>query len=396
MIIFALFLEPPGEIFNGLQKIFLSNDLLISDYFEIGGLGAAFLNSGLLAVLSLLLLKYEKTRLNGLSVAALFTIAGFALFGKNLVNVIPILLGVWLYSRYQGEGFQNYIIVGLFGTALAPLVSQIAFTFNFSLVGIIVGGIFGTVVGFLIPPVASHVLVAHEGFNLYNLGFTAGIMGTVLMSVLRSYNFESETQLLWTTRYTNMLFVFLFLYFLSMVVIGYILSLKNDISIKKIKNLWQRSGRIVTDFVISDGFALTLINMGLMGLLFITLLRLINAPLNGPTIGGVFTIVGFSAFGKHPLNTGPVVLGVLFGALTKVWAIQDPAFILALLFSTTLAPIAGFFGAFSGFIAGFLHLSVVMQVTYLHGGLNLYNNGFSGGLVATFLYPILDGLKKEG
>jgi hypothetical protein len=262
--------------------------------------------------------------------------------------------------------------------------------------GILLGALTGLIVGFILPPVASHVLVAHEGFSLYNLGFTAGIVGTILMSILRSYSFETESNLLWSTQYTKILSLFLFIYFLSMILVGYLLTKREGLSLKKLKGLWKRSGRIVTDFVIIDGFSLTLINMGLMGLLYMSLLLIIDAPLNGPTVGGIFTIVGFSAFGKHPFNTGPVVLGVLLGALTNVWTIQEPAFVLALLFSTTLAPIAGFFGGFSGVIAGFLHLSVVMNVSYLHGGLNLYNNGLSGGLVATFLYPLLDGIKKKG
>ena len=392
---FAFLSTPIHEILNGIYKIIFSTDLLITDYFEVGGLGASFLNSGLLGLLSLLLIKMIKTKINGLSVAAIFTIAGFALFGKNLTNVIPIIIGVWSYSLYQKEKFNKYIIPALFGTALAPMVTQIAHTFDFSLFGILLGSLIGILMGFIIPPISSHVLVAHEGFNLYNVGFTAGIIGTITLSIFRSFNFDSQAHLLWSTKYTKIIFIYLCFYFLSMIILGYILTRKNNISIKKLKNLWQKSGRAVTDFVIGDGFPLTLINMGIMGLLYTFLLIIIKAPLNGPTVGGIFTIVGFSAFGKHPFNTGPVVIGVLLGALTKGWALHDPAFILALLFSTTLAPIAGFFGNLSGIIAGFLHLSVVMNITYLHGGLNLYNNGFSGGLVATFLYPLLDGLKKE-
>ena len=396
LIGFAIFSTPSHEIFTGLYKIIFSADLLISDYLKVGGLGAAFINSGLLGLLSLLLIKIKKTKLNGLSIAAIFTIAGFALFGKNLVNVIPIILGVWLYSRYQKENFNNFIIPALFGTALAPMVSQIAYTLNFNTLGILLGVLFGMVIGFIIPPIASHVLVAHEGFNLYNLGFAAGIVGTIIVSIFRTFNFDSKAHLIWSTEFTKIIFIYLCFYFLSMILIGYILAIKNESSIKKIKNLWQKSGRAVTDFVIIDGFPLTLVNMGLMGLLYTVLLIVIRAPLNGPTVGGIFTIVGFSAFGKHPFNTVPVVIGVLLGAVTKGWSLQNPVFILALLFSTTLAPIAGFFGSLSGVVAGFLHLSVVDNVTYLHGGLNLYNNGFSGGLVATFLYPLLDGLKKEG
>ena len=395
IIAFALINTPLNEIIIGYKKIVFSTDILISDYIKIGGLGASFINSGLLGLIALLFIKINKTKLNGLSIAAIFTISGFSLFGKNTINVIPIIIGVWLYSIYQKEQFNKFIIPALFGTALAPMVSQIASIFNFSITGIILGIFLGIIIGFIIPPIASHVIVAHEGFNLYNIGFTAGIIGTIIISVFKAFNLDFQGQLLWSTQFTKPIFIFLCFYFVSMILIGYILANKNNHSLKNIKKLWKRPGRAVTDFVISDGFSLTLINMGIMGLAYTLVIILIRAPLNGPVVGGIFTIVGFSAFGKHPFNTAPIVIGVLLGALTKGWTLQDPSFILALLFSTTLAPIAGFFGSISGIIAGFLHLTLVGNLVYLHGGLNLYNNGFSGGLIATFLYPLLDGLKKE-
>ena len=37
-----------------------------------------------------------------------------------------------------------------------------------------------------------------------------------------------------------------------------------------------------------------------------------------------------------------------------------------------------------------------MNVAFLHGGINLYNNGFAGGFVASFLVPLLDFLKRNG
>lgn len=62
---------------------------------------------------------------------------------------------------------------------------------------------------------------------------------------------------------------------------------------------------------------------------------------------------------------------------------------LALLFSTTLAPIAGEFGILMGILAGFLHSSVALNVGIVYGGMNLYNNGFAGGIVAIFMVPVI-------
>ena len=106
-------------------------------------------------------------------------------------------------------------------------------------------------------------------------------------------------------------------------------------------------------------------------------------------------MMGFGAFGKHPRNAIPVMLGVFLATQLKLWDTNATGAILAALFGTTLAPISGQFGWKAGILAGFLHMSMVMNVGYLHGGLNLYNNGLSGGIVAATLVPILDAFREE-
>ena len=68
---------------------------------------------------------------------------------------------------------------------------------------------------------------------------------------------------------------------------------------------------------------------------------------------------------------------------------------LALLLSTTLAPIAGEFGFLAGILAGFLHSSVALNVGIVYGGMNLYNNGFAGGIVAIFLVPVIQSIRDR-
>jgi hypothetical protein len=65
------------------------------------------------------------------------------------------------------------------------------------------------------------------------------------------------------------------------------------------------------------------------------------------------------------------------------------------LFSTTLAPIAGTYGMVAGLIAGALHMILVTNVGVIHGGITLYNNGFSGGIVASVMIPVIDAFMKE-
>jgi hypothetical protein len=155
------------------------------------------------------------------------------------------------------------------------------------------------------------------------------------------------------------------------------------------------SGRLITDFVQIEGVSVTLINIGITGFMSLAYILLIGGDLNGPTIGGILTIAGFSAFGKHPKNISPIFLGVFLGSLTKIFSITDPSIQLAALFGTALAPIAGEYGWKWGVIAAFIHSSVVLNVGYLHGGLNLYNNGFSAGLVAAIMIPVIGVFGKD-
>ncbi len=393
LFVFGMTMDTPKGIVSGLYRLIIEPDFLITDYISIGGLGAAFVNAGLLMLISIGILHFLDVKITGAAVSSLWLMSGFGLFGKNLFNVWFIILGVWLYARYQKEKFSKYVYIALFGTSLAPTVTQVMFGLNLSKTfSIPLGILTGVVIGFILPPLSSHMMRIHQGFNLYNIGFTAGIIGTILVSIFKSNGLKLDTRMIWSTGHQAPLSVLLVIMFLSMLGIGYF---QNGMSLQGFQKLYQYSGRAVTDFIVLEGFPITLMNMGINGLFATAYVILIGGVLNGPIIGGIFTIVGFSAFGKHLSNMLPIFTGVFLGGLTNLWDINDPGMVLAALFGTTLAPIAGQFGWGYGVLAGFLHSVVVQNVGYLHAGLNLYNNGFSGGIVAATLIPIIEAFKKD-
>jgi hypothetical protein len=392
-IVFGLTQNSISEIFSGLVSIITQPSSLVTDYIGLGNMGAAFVNSGLVTLLCIVLLYNLKQSLNGPFIAAIFTIAGFALFGKNLFNVWFILLGAYFYSRFKKEKFNKFLIPALFGTAIAPAVSEIVFGNNLPLTfSLPLGMICGILLGFVIPPLGSSLINVHHGFNLYNIGFTAGMTGLIFVSIIRSFGYVPTAQFIWTSGNNLTLGIYVFGLFAIILTTGFLL---NGKSFKNYKNLLDYSGRLITDFVQLEGFSVSLINIGITGIISTLYILLINGDLNGPTIGGIFTIAGFSAFGKHPKNILPIFLGVFIGSLLKVFAINDPAIQLAALFGTALAPIAGEYGWHWGVVAGFVHSSVVLNVGYLHGGLNLYNNGFAAGLAAAVLIPIIEMFGKD-
>ena len=118
--------------------------------------------------------------------------------------------------------------------------------------------------------------------------------------------------------------------------------------------------------------------------------------LNGPLVCCVIGIMGFGAFGMHPKNMVPVMVGANLAALfLKQLPFTSPGVLLASLLCTGLAPIAGRFGWGWGVAAGFLHMCVVQHTGSLQGGMNLYNNGFTAGLVCVLLIPIIEALTPE-
>lgn len=392
LITLGFFMDYPDQIVKGLFYIIQSPSILLTDYLVVGGLGAAFINSGLVALIGLALVKFAKLNISGPIIAAIFTMAGFALFGKNILNVWPIFIGVYLYARVKKDRFGKYILPALFGTTLAPMVSQFAMGFNLApAVGIILGIVFGVLTGFILPPLATHILGLHRGYNIYNIGVTGGFAGTILMALFRGHGLKGEPTLIWGEGFNSTLIPVFIIYFISLIILGFVL---DPNSWKSLGKLFSNTGVLVTDFIDLNGFSVTCINMGLVGLIGIIYILLTGSDLNGPTLGGLLTMVGFGAFGKHLKNIIPIMLGVYIGTIFKIWSPSDPGAILAALFGTTLAPIAGAFGPIAGIVAGFIHLSVVMNVGYLHGGMNLYNNGFAGGIVAAIIVSVLGAFVK--
>ena len=391
-IIFAFLLDSPSETFNGLKSIIFSSDILITDYMEVGGIGAALVNAALTSLLSLLLLVIIGVKPNGSTIMSLWLMTGFSFLGKNIFNIWPIIFGVYLFSRYQKEPFLNYILVALLGTSLSPVVSQISF-FNseYSVLSIILGILVGIAVGFVLPPIASHSIKAHNGYNLYNIGFASGLLATLLMSIMRGFGINLDSRLIWHSGSNKILFILLLMCCMFLITIGIMKGNNNKINFK---NINRQTGRLISDFYILFKES-TYINMGILGILSTCYVILIGGDLNGATICGIFTIIGFGCFGKNIKNTIPIIIGATIAAIFNVNEVTSPSLLLSILFSTTLAPICGKFGWKYGILAGIIHVNIVANIGYLHGGLNLYNNGLAGGFVAMILIPLITTFKKE-
>ena len=392
-VVLAFYLATPKEIVDGMWQIIVSRDALITDYFELVGYGPSLLNSALMMAIVLIYIELLKIPFTGLTIAVFYINAGFALFGKNPINSLPILIGTYLYAAMQGVSVKRYIYTGLFGTCLAPIVTEIVYLLPYSTwLNLLLAMIVGIFIGFVLPPLAMHTASMHMGYNLFNVGFAGGIVGFILICFLKGFGFQSESVMLWKAGRPMTIIVLLYGYFLMLFIYGLWL---NKGKMRPMLKIMRHPGRAVADFILMDGIGSTLMNMAVVGSFCTTYILVIGGDLSGPVVGGILTIFGFAAFGVHLKNYVPCLVGVFLAAMIKIYSPTMPAIQLAALFSAGIAPIAGQFGAIAGIIAGVLHISVVTSTGAMYFGLNLYNNGFAAGFVAIFMIPLLESFMKK-
>ncbi|BDP59598.1 hypothetical protein EfmJHP38_05360 [Enterococcus faecium] len=280
-------------------------------------------------------------------------------------------------------------MIGLFGSALSPVVSYITFGMRFPLlIGILLGNLAGIAIGLLLPPLAAQTLVFHRGFTLYNIGFTSGLIAMTFTAVLRLFSysiventlvFKTVTSLILPTKTEKK-------YMYGQSTIYY-----NSFRLLGIREIFDSSGKLTTDFIANSGIGATLINIGLVGLMLSSYVLLVGGQLNGLYNKKRITChrryMRFLFDAHNVCLTVGIFIASLFGTFHEI---TSTGMLVAAVFGTGLAPISGFYGSFYGVIAGVLHIALVHNVSTLHGGLNLYNSGFSTGFVAGILVPISD------
>ena len=388
----ALAMASPKELLEGMRTIILSRDALITDYFELAGVGAAFLNAAFVLGMGILLIWRQRIPFTGLTMAVLFINAGFALFGKNPVNVLPIIFGTWLYAKLHRTKMSRYVYTALFGSCLAPMVTEMIYLLPFSLwINFLCAVAVGILIGFVLPPLSMHTASMHMGYNLFNVGFAAGLLAFVMVCILQSFGLESDSVFIWKSGREMWMAESMYLYFLLTFLLGLLL---NRGDWKPLLKLMRHPGRAVADFVLMDGIGSTLMNMGIVGGICLTYILLIGGDLSGPVVGAILTAFGFASFGVHAKNYLPVLGGVFLSTFFNHMAPTTPGIQIGAIFAVGLAPVSGQFGIPAGILAGMLHAVVVVCTSSFYEGLNLYNNGFSTGIVAIVIVPMLESFIK--
>ncbi len=392
LMLTAFLMGTPFEILKGLKIIISEEGTLITDYFALAGPGAALFNSAFVIMISIFLLYKSRSPVCGKTMITIGFMSCFSLFGKNFLNIWPIIIGSWLYAAYQKEHLYKYTPVGLLATALSPIVSFMALRHAESPTYLAIAILAGILIGFIMPALSDYTFRIHNGMNLYNIGFASGLLAMLLVSLAKSMGQAPESTYYWSTEYSGALLIYMGVLLGALYIAAFVTD-KN--ALKSYLPLLKSRGHAPNDYLVKFEPSAVILNTALNGTIALAYVFLTGGRLNGPTMGAIFLVMSYASNGKNPRNIVPIMLGVLIGTLMNTWEITSPPVILSALFGTALAPIVDFYGPLAGLIAGFLHSSVALYAGSPLAGLNLYNNGFAAGLVATVMYPVLNQFIKH-
>lgn len=420
-LVAAIYTGELGSILHGWYLIMTSPSPLVTDYLEIGGLPSAMLNAGACGMACWLFMVGLKGDSRPSTLAGYFLVVAHCFYGLNFLTMWPCFLAPFLYLRLKKLNFKNNLHVCMFTTSFSPFIGELLFrytqdTFVFGHPTLTVSGVlltiaFSIMLGFIVPAILPGAHAWHKGYNLYNGGLAFGVFGFFLFNLfyntmgidpsskLTRFNpvyeqFGRSFQL-----YANCFFL---LVFLTCILTGFFL---NGKSFHGYEELTRDTGH-QSDFASQYGMPLCLINIGTVGIFFLFYLDIImvyteGAGFTGATIGVILAALTFTCMGQHPKNIWPILAGYQLLYLFTLticylngreisWTITTQGYINGVAFATGLCPISGRYGRRAGIAAGFMCASMCTATSALHGGLVLYNGGFTAGITALILLPILE------
>ncbi|MBQ9746253.1 MAG: DUF1576 domain-containing protein [Clostridia bacterium] len=410
------------EIFYNFYLILITPCSLITDYFNIGSMASTFLNAALCGIACNLMILYSRARAQARILAGYFLVIAHCFYGLNFLNMWPTVLGVYVYCKITHKRFAENVHTAMFSTALAPFISDFLFRYttneNFvfgepriTAAGVVFALLFGLAAGFAVPALLPATTNMTRGFSLYKAGLAIGILGMFVYSFMyKTLGLSSPGP---TVRnnpvyeqnsavYTVFMNCFFITMFALSVLFGFLLNKK---SFQGYVKLLGSTGHGV-DFIEDYGAPDSIINMGILGLCIVLFFNIIFiTPLGmtytGATAGVTIAAITFSASGKTPKNVWPIGVGYVllnivsyiiagFAGVDLQLASTTQAYINSFAFATGLCPFTGKYGWKIGIVAGMLNGIICTSTSVLHGGFVLYNGGFTAGLTAMVLLPILD------
>ena len=405
-IVGAFFMPDRAQMISGFWTILSSPAKISTNYFDLGGYAATFLNMGLVGVVLLALYVVFKATCNNVSTFAFILTVGFSSWGMNVINILPSMLGVVLYCLVKKEKMNVNAMI--FSTGIAPLLSDLLVRYpnaevvGFNLPGLVVTLIVGVFIGFLIPAGLGHAPQVHKGFDLYSAAvpvcFIAFFLNATLYKTM-GIDLPGVTSDL-TVASQSTVNIFCAVVFGLCVVGALAMGCKPKDYVKLLT-----SKDHVANISGTMGREVFLMNVGIYGLFILAYYNAIGASFNGVTFGIIFCMLCTCNSGSTPANVWPIMAGyVLFSAAfgwlsalaggTYAMTINAQAIAIGLCFANGLSPVASKYGWFWGIVAGGLHFLLVTSVPNMHGGYCLYNGGFTAAVICVLMIPVLEKFCK--
>ncbi|WP_425538567.1 DUF1576 domain-containing protein [Microaceticoccus formicicus] len=396
----GFYFSTPSEILNGLKALIIHHGLVDTDAFYIGGIGAAFVNSGLAVVISLALFVLTRTRIGSGEISGILMVFGYSFFGKTIFNMLPLTLGVYFYAFLTKDKLSVHSPMACYASAVGPIVSVLAFHNEFlgygSLFAIIFGIIVGFITGILIAYFAKLMKVLIRGKSMYVGGFTAGVVAILMNSLLKGIGLGHgpyENPPFVDQSYSMPLVISMVLLFLYLIIIGVI---GHGGLVYSLKLLIEENPK--RDYVKSHGFYVAITSAGLLGLIgLLYFLIMPGAKMHGEMWAGIFTMSAFSVIGLIPRYIYPFIIGMvgggfliggvngivtgggfLTGAMTKIAARPT---MMGTYVGSGISPVTEKFGLRQTIVLGLIYGIITPNLAVIHGWMNTYNSGFALGLV---------------
>lgn len=431
-----------GEALRAQWVIWVSPALLLTDYVAMVGIAPAFMNAGLVGLVALVTLGIAKQPVGSPEMGALGLIIGIGFFGKNPANMLPFIIGGWLYSLYKKEPYKNHVTVALFATSLGPMVSQPAHTPEIvAWLGpwsVLLGIGIGLFLGFVMNSMAVFNRRVHEGLNLYNVGRGAGLLALLVTMVYQAFGIGDvrDTTPGWSItgsyatgvladpylgmygragdHYNQVMYLFLLLNLVFFMVFGLLGMRELDERLEIKELLYMKSYN--NNFFNSHGPGYTYLAMAVLTAITLALTFPLGVHMNGAIYGAAISMIGWAGFGKAIANCVVIIGGVLLAALLRFWAVPGYGYadaagtsmsfltyyttqsviLVSAFFGTCLSPMVRYFRWWRGIIVAMVHYFLVLGTADFHWGQHLYNNGFAAGLVCVVLIPIFRAFDRKG
>ena len=427
------------QIFKDFVTILHTPAQCTQDMYGISVAGTYF-NMGMCCLLMLVYIICcgGLNSVNSGTVAAFFLTVGFSSWGMNVLNMLPLMLGMQVYALIKKKTPASMMNLGIFATAIAPIMSEVilrwpgAYTtvneegkvvaqlastgqFPFQATGIILAFVIAILFCLFYPPMCAKAPNFHFGCDLFNAGPPAGFLCLMTIGFLMkvpnagSIAFNTGTTVSNGKGYAGIeVFEFILISYLIVFLICFILGMMLD------KNALKNYGKLIkdsghgADFVEKYGIGATLLNFAFYGifiLAFYTCMRhFFGAKFGGGIAGVVWCAYTWVAAGAHPLNVLPIGIGYVLISLvsTRLFpalhigadagrlGMDTVAILIAFSYATGMAPISGKYGVIWGIVAGMMHFAIVTLIPLQYDFFNFYNGGFTAGVVAFVLIPFIE------